>query len=400
MTSGGRLDRLLDAGRHASLEELPALAEQHGAAAGLDDVTIYLADLQEEVLRPLAGRDGGTPEEGALRIEGSLAGRAYQNLRAEHGTEPGDSWWLPLRNGGERLGVLHARTRGGANARQALESLAVVVALWLVSRRPYSDMYARLVRTRPMSVVAEMQWQLMPPRTFSGREVSVSAVLEPAYETSGDAFDYAVAGDTLHFAIFDAMGHDASAGLTVNLAVSAYRRHRRNCDGLLATGEAIERTLIEEFGADRFVTAILADLNAVTGEMSWISRGHPNPVIIRDGRWTAPLECPPAHPLGTDLGLTAAVCRAQLEPGDRVVLYTDGIIEARDPEGREFGLGGFLDFIVRQHADDLPVSETLRRLIHTLLRRNERFLDDATVLFVEWRGHAQVDRDDRVNSSF
>jgi serine phosphatase RsbU (regulator of sigma subunit) len=396
MTTGGRLDRLLDAGRNASFEELPALVNQHGAAAGLDDVVIYLADLQEDVLRPLSAT---TPETGELRIDGSLAGRAYQNLRLEHGTEPHDSWWQPLRNGSERLGVLHARTRGGENARQALESLAAVVALLLVNRRPYSDNYARLVRTRSMSVVAEMQWQLMPPRTFSGNDFTISAVLEPAYDTSGDAFDYAATGETLHFAIFDAMGHDASAGLTVNLAVSAYRRHRRNHDGIVAIAEAIERTLIDEFGADRFVTAILADLDTRTGMMTWISRGHPNPVIIRRGRWTAPLECPPAHPLGTDLGVTAALCRAQLEPDDRVVLYTDGIIEARDRDGREFGLGGFLDFIIRHHADDLAVSETLRRLIHTLLRRNERFQDDATVVLVEWRGHAQVDRDEYVNSS-
>lgn len=379
---------VLDAGRHSSLESLSSIARRYGASTGLTDVLIYLADLQEKVFRLLGdGDDTGDAPAAEVQIDGSLAGRAFQNLRPEHDLQPvGGSWWLPLLNGSERLGVLHARTeRDDEDASQSLQLLAALVALLLISNRPCSDTFARLVRTRTMSVVSEMQWQLMPPRTFSEDHISISAMLEPAYETSGDAFDYAMAGRTLHFAIFDAMGHDTTAGLAVNLALAAYRRHRRNLEDLVAIGEAIERTLIAEFGDERFVTAIMAKLDTRTGMMNWVSHGHPNPVIIRGGRWGTPLDCQPGHPLGSELGLAATSCQTQLEPEDRVVCYTDGIIEAVDADGREFGLDHFLDFIVRHHADGLPVPETLRRLIHALLRRND-LLDDATVLITEWLG--------------
>nr|WP_283247034.1 SpoIIE family protein phosphatase [Parafrankia sp. CH37] len=99
------------------------------------------------------------------------------------------------------------------------------------------------------------------------------------------------------------------------------------------------------------------------------------------------MSCPPAHPLGTDLGLTTTLCQEQLEPGDRLLLYTDGVIEARDPTGREFGLTRFVDFVVRHHADGLAVPETLRRLMRALLDYHHgRLRDDATVLFAEWAG--------------
>jgi serine phosphatase RsbU (regulator of sigma subunit) len=91
--------------------------------------------------------------------------------------------------------------------------------------------------------------------------------------------------------------------------------------------------------------------------------------------------------MGFELGLPVTVCREQLQPGDRLLLYTDGIVEARDADGREFGLRRFADFIIRHHASGLPVPETLRRLIHAVLTYHDGILrDDATVLLAEWNG--------------
>lgn len=66
--------------------------------------------------------------------------------------------------------------------------------------------------------------------------------------------------------------------------------------------------------------------------------------------------------MGTDLGVPAIPCREQLVPGDRIVLRTDGVTEARDADGHEFGLELFIDFLDRHHADGLPGPEPLRRL--------------------------------------
>lgn len=89
----------------------------------------------------------------------------------------------------------------------------------------------------------------------------------------------------------------------------------------------------------------------------------------------------------TGLDRPGTLRRVQLEPRDRLLLYTDGITEARNREGQEFGLNGLTDFLIRHHADDLPVPETLRRLIgHHLEHHSGRLNDDATVMLVEWHG--------------
>ncbi|MFI6513616.1 PP2C family protein-serine/threonine phosphatase, partial [Streptosporangium sp. NPDC050855] len=383
----------------AALEQVPALVNEHAASAGLDKVLIYLADLQHTVLRLLTGEglSGGEDASGEiaeLSVDATLAGRAFQELRVLAGanngaglkasTEAGSDigtntgagsqhWWVPLLNGTERLGVLRVSTKAGAEAQvqDNMRDLASLVALLVVDKRPYSDSYARLVRTRPMHVAAEMQWTLMPPLTFADHRVSIAAALEPAYQVGGDAFDYALAGDVVHIGIFDAMGHDVSAGLTANLAVAACRNNRRQGADLAAASQAIEQILITEFGqATRFVTAILADLNTRTGVISWVNRGHHPPVVIRGGRWVSTLQCRPAHPMGLDLGLAVTTCHAQLEPGDRVVFYSDGITEVRNSAGQEFGLRRFVDFIIRHTADGLPAPETLRRLVRSLLNHH------------------------------
>jgi serine phosphatase RsbU (regulator of sigma subunit) len=79
------------------------------------------------------------------------------------------------------------------------------------------------------------------------------------------------------------------------------------------------------------------------------------------------------------------VRREQLEPGDRIILYTDGIVEARNDQGEEFGLQRFTDYIVRHNADNLPVHETLRQLVHAVVEQHAgELVDDATVLLAEW----------------
>ncbi|MEU6577889.1 PP2C family protein-serine/threonine phosphatase [Streptomyces sp. NPDC046805] len=113
---------------------------------------------------------------------------------------------------------------------------------------------------------------------------------------------------------------------------------------------AIEDLLTSHFGAARYVTGILADLHLDTGTLTWVNRGHHLPLVIRDDRWTIERTCPPAAPMGTGLDLPGETRHHQLQPADRLLLYTDGIVEARDVEGRDFGRERFVDFIVRHHS--------------------------------------------------
>ncbi|MFG2357330.1 PP2C family protein-serine/threonine phosphatase [Streptomyces sp. NPDC048521] len=391
------LRRLMQAAHIVTFEELPDLVAAHASDVGLHDVAVFAVDIQETVLRQITGRGADAALGGEeLRIDGTLPGRAYQRVRLvseQAGEGPQrHRWWAPVTDGVERIGVLRADTCGGDEqaVQDAVRDLASLVALLLLSKRSFSDSYARLVRTEPMNVAAEMQWNLMPPPAFAGHDVTVGALVEPAYEVGGDAFDYAVTGTTLHLSVFDAMGHDTTAGITANLAVAACRNARRQGASLADTSRAVERVLLTHFGTSRYVTGILAELRLDTGRLTWINRGHHLPLIVRDNRWIMELVCPPAGPMGTDLRLPVRVSHEELEPGDRLLLYTDGVVEARDSRGQEFGRDRFVDFIVRHHSDRQTLHETLRRLMHAVVRHHAgRLDDDATVLLAEWRGGDQ-----------
>jgi hypothetical protein len=388
------LIELVAASHVARLEDLPGLVAGYAETAGLHDVVFHLADLQEKVLRQVTGRGidagaGGTE----YSVAGTLPGLAYRRMDLIAEPDPVDGtglrrWWMPVADGVERVGVLRADTAPDVDqdgVRDALYALVSVVALLLLSKRAFSDSYARLIRLEKMSVSAEMQWHLTPPSAFAGAGTTVAAVSEPAYAVGGDAYDYAVADSTLHLAVFDAMGHDATAGLTANMAIGACRNARRQGAGLVETSQIIEETLIEQFGHSRYVTGVLADLDLRTGVLTWINRGHHLPLLLRAGRWFRELRCPPAGPMGVALGLPVVTRQQQLEPGDRVVLYTDGIIEARNEKGEEFGLQRFTDYIVRHHADHLTVHETLRQVVHAVVDQHAgQLADDATVLLAEW----------------
>ncbi|MBY8854465.1 serine/threonine-protein phosphatase, partial [Saccharothrix sp. MB29] len=79
------------------------------------------------------------------------------------------------------------------------------------------------------------------------------------------------------------------------------------------------------------------------------------------------------------------VLTEQLQPGDRVLFYSDGVTEARDPDGEQFGLDRLVDLIERHEAGGLPAAETLRRVVRAVLDHQDgRLQDDATLLLLEW----------------
>ncbi|GAA3445239.1 SpoIIE family protein phosphatase [Planomonospora venezuelensis] len=401
---------LITAQHLTSLEDFPALVTTYAGLVGLTAPMLYAADLQHRFLMPLPGQHDHNGEElKHLRIDATMAGRAFRTLEIVQARLTDDSpdpdgppvqpftddgprrWWLPLLDGTECIGVLGVTAPGDDETlRVRAARLAGLIAVMISSKSPTSDTYARLVRAQPMHLSTEILWTLLPVRTFANERVVVSAALEPAYLAGGDAFDHALAGDTLHLSIFDAMGHDTAAGLTSTIALGACRNHRRQGADLPATGDAIDAAIAEQFAGDRFATGVLAGLDTRTGLLTWVNRGHHPPLVLRGGHLAAVLEAEPDPPMGLGAGALTEPSSYQLEPGDRLLLYTDGILKAKSPDGQEFGLERFIDFLIRREADGLPAPETLRRLIQTLLEHQHDHLDDdATVLLVEWRTQRQ-----------
>jgi Stage II sporulation protein E (SpoIIE) len=377
---------------------VPEALAQAARPLGVSGVQVYLADLQQRHLVPLPAADGQAPE--TLPIDSTLAGRAYQTITVQTGRPaPACQLWIPLMDGTERLGVLGLTVSDLSEAMLArYETLASLAGAMIASKTSYSDTYAQVQRSREMALQAELVWAFLPPRTFATAGVMVCVTLEPAYEAGGDAFDYSLLGDHLHVSIFDALGHDLAAGLLASVGIASCRSTRRAGGSLAAIMARADHAIASQFGESRFVTAVLCDLDLVTGLLRWIPCGHPPPLLIRGNRTVKELDRPSQPPLGLvgvmnrqaqggyDVEASATEYTEKLEPGDRVLLYTDGVTEGRPADGAPFGSQRLADFIIRHSSAGLPAPETMRRLNRAILDyQHGRLRDDATAVLVEWK---------------
>jgi hypothetical protein len=386
---------------------LTDVLSEHVRPLGVERIRIYLADLQQRFLHPFPN-GGGAPSDRALPIDSTLAGRAFQTItihrsgngRPIAGVEGADEHsgsyrlWVPLMDGTERLGVLELIVGDiGEAMLERCRALASLIGLIVVSKSSYSDTYARARRGREVTLPAEMVWAFMTPPTFATDQVIVAATLEPAYEVGGDAFDYSLLDDRLHVSIYDASGHDLAAGLITSVAMAACRNTRRSGGDLAEMVECADNAIAGQFDASRFATALVCDLHVATGKLTWIACGHPPPLLIRDNKVIKELIRDPRPPLGiadhnSDVVRRPPVHTEQLQPGDRILLYTDGVVEGRADDGSQFGLERFSDLIIRNSAAGLPAPETLRRLNRAIVDyQHGRLSDDATTVLLEWMPH-------------
>ena len=366
------------------------IADQAGAI-GARDVALYLIDYDLSVLMPMSG---GEP----LSVTGTVAGRAFANttiLRVQ-GDAPGEQrLWLPLLDGTERVGAIGMTFDEAALSDRMVatcERYAHVVAILVVTKGAYGDAFEVARRRRPMTIASELVWALAPPLVFATDGLALAAMLEPCYDNGGDALDYAVNERVLHVALFDAMGHGLAAAGVAAFALSAYRYSRRRGGDLLETYGAMHEAVGTQFPDSRFVTALIAQLDLDTGRLAWVSAGHPPPLVIRGGRWARTLATDPAPPLGVESpGGLPAVASESLQPGDQLLLYTDGLTEALDTEGARFTIERLGRFIEREAAAGQTAPETLRRLRHAVIGRGTVELrDDATAVLLEWQREAEL----------
>ena len=378
------LGHLLDASHDLAPDELVAAVARAGQALDAEDVAIYLVDYEQTVLVPMP--DGTDRTE--LEIDSTLAGRAFAAIAVQEAdTESGRRLWLPLLDGAERLGVLGLTLPSVDDGlRVRCSWLATLVAELLMTKGLYTDSYFLTRRRQSMGLAAEMQWQLLPPLTFVTPRVVIAGLLEPAYEVAGDAFDYALNGDTAHLAVLDPVGHDLTASVLAAVAVGSYRHSRRAGLGLADTYAAVDQVIATQFGGERFVTGQLGQLDCVTGRLQWLNAGHPLPLLVRRAKVVDTLACQPVPPLGLGLG-QPEIATAALEPADRVLFYTDGVTEGRNLDGEPFGEARLADQLVRETLAGQPAAETMRRLAHAILaHQGRRPRDDATMVFLEWPG--------------
>jgi len=384
------LRALLRASHVGGPDELPAMVAAAGEHLGANLSVLYVIDYEQQSLEPLIAPGELRPVE-SVDVDATLAGRAFTVVAQQVAeADDGQTVWTPVLDGTDRLGVLQLQFPAGVHVDDDLlsscQDVAALIAELVMTRSLYGDAIERTRRRKNLSVPAEMQWRLLPPLTFVSSRFTVAGVLAPAEDVAGDSFDYAANGDVAQVAIIDAMGHGLETALLAAVTISTLRNARRNGADLVATVAAIDSVIEAQFGPDKFVTGVFGELDTTTGWWRWTTCGHPPALLLRGGRVVRTLDSVIGAPLG--LGLLEAdppVGQERLEPGDRLLLYTDGVLEARDADGNFFGPQRLVDFVTREEAAGLPAAETLRRLNRAILHHQQGALqDDATTVLVEW----------------
>ncbi len=372
------LEQLLERAHSSAPADLGAAVERAAAALGAPQVRLLLVDFQQELLTPLTA-EGRAGE--AVPVTGTLAGRAFTTgapvaLRGDTGDAPVVT---PLLDGIERLGVLELTVDDASKpAVAACRRFADLVTQFLSTKGRYTDEFHVARQREPMSLAAQM----LPPLTAHAPAVTVAGQVEPAYHVGGDAFDYAINREVAHLAVFDAMGHGVPASVTTALAMGAYCNCRRRGIGLVDTVSHLHEVLESEFADDRYVTAVLGELDLSSGVLHLVSAGHPAPLLLRARQVVGTLDIAPVTPLGMSLALPPGAARVRevvSSLGDRVLFVTDGIADAQDGSGRRFGEVRLVDLVERAALDETPLPELARGVY---AYQHGDLTDDASLLLV------------------
>jgi len=380
----GRLVAALDAAFPTNLVPvLRGFLQEHGGARS---VTVYVADYDLLRLRALPDGDPADAAD-SFPVDESQPGRAF---RAQTPTlqDRGDSVvvHLPVSVRAERVGVLSVELAEGPTPEllDGLAQAAAAVAYAILNAQHYTDVIERARRERPMVLPAELQWGLLPRRAYTCPQFALAGQLVPAYEVGGDLFDYAVDVDEVVLTVTDAMGHGLQASLLASLGVGALRNARRTGLSLADQVRFADRVLYGQFGGEQFVTALAVAIQLRSGQARIVNAGHPG-LWLKRGAQIRRLDVVAQLPMGLFEATRYVEQPVTLHPGDRLVLVSDGVLEAQgggnDPYGEQRLEGAILA------TSTLAPDETVRQLVRLLLDyQGDELRDDATVLCLDWHG--------------
>ena len=336
--------------------------------------------------------DGG-PCEQAIRTQTAQILRPGRAAPDESGTSGQWRVLAPVTERGEIIGLLEFLIPGEPEPHRVGEiaQLAHVLAFVVIASRRHSDLFQWGQRTRPLSLSAEIQHRLLPgPQACEAGAFTLAGWLEPAAVIAGDTFDFSLGRDVLHLSLTDAMGHGVGAALTATLCVSSLRNSRNDGASLLEQVAAANTDLSEHAAARRsedFVTGLIGRLDLITGSLELVNAGHVDPYLARGGE-VREVPLPGDVPLGLFASTTYRRSRLPLDPGDRIVFVTDGMLE-RNAAGLDLPAS-------IQDTRSLHPREAVRALADRVLDATQRDLsDDATVMCLDWHGGHGRDRASR-----
>jgi serine phosphatase RsbU (regulator of sigma subunit) len=293
---------------------------------------------------------------------------------------------------GEFLGVLYLDSRRPAAFskldRQILDALAADAASILDNARLVERERERQRLEEQLNIARGIQQALLPRGFREYPHLAISGINTPCLAVGGDYFDvFPLSDNRTAFLIADVSGKGLGAALLTNLLQGALSGMTLGTDPARVFSH-INRFLCDHAEVGRYATMFFGILDD-QGHLEFINAGHPSPFLIRRGVAEEAFT-EGSYPVGLVPEAEYTTTCLKLEPGDTVVLFSDGITEAMDPEEQLFGVARLRE-VLSGHMDT-PLDEIQRSVLESVenFARGAHQADDVTLLLVRYR--TAVDR--------
>jgi sigma-B regulation protein RsbU (phosphoserine phosphatase) len=245
---------------------------------------------------------------------------------------------------------------------------------------------------KELEIAASIQKSILPSGSTGFANVDVVGRMIPALEVGGDFYDYfPVKDNRLGMVIGDVSGKGISSALFMAVSrtlIKATGQTGVNASECLASSNAM---LASENQTTMFTTAFYAVLDTVTGQLDFCNAGHNPPLILRRGEGPRILVSKGNLMLAIEEEIVYEGGVFQLEPGDTVVLYTDGVTEAESLDGNFYGMERLIEVLGSQSAD-VPAAQVVDAIVQSVqtFAGGAAQSDDITILAVSWLGPAAI----------
>lgn len=380
-------------GKTVSLEDaaniiLKEIAETVSARRGV----IVVHDAQRGVLRPVASRgiDAGTFPEIRVDDPTSDVARAFRERRAFSRTPAtprapadvalrGALLTVPILRtspqGGIALGTVALSERSGgqpfsAGDQKLLLAIATQIGTAIENARLVRASLDQQALAQEMALAHNLQMKLLPSADVVAPRAEAAAWVLPATSVGGDFYHFfPLSGERTGFMIGDVSGHGYQAALIMALAMSASAIHaQRTADPARVVHAMLDSLRGELRDTDMYLTLCYAVIDPKKEQIRYANLGHPHAFVIRS---SGTVERLLAHepPLGLDMvAKVDATTLPWKRHKDLLVLFTDGVSDARDADDKRLGERRVLDEILANRA--LPAKEIVSR-VKALVQRHE-----------------------------
>jgi len=215
---------------------------------------------------------------------------------------------------------------------------------------------------KEMEIAKQIQLSLLPPSPPTVAGIDCAGLCVPATHIGGDYYDIFLRGDELSMVIADVSGHSVGAALIMVETRSVLRAQIESLQRPAEIVSALNELLHEDLSrAELFITMSYLSYNTATGRLRYTNAGHPPPLLYRPLSGTFLELDAEGLVLGVQRGVNFEEPALQIQPGDLLLLYTDGIFEAEGPRGELFGTERLRQVLAAQHR--APAAEVIAAVL-------------------------------------